>query len=317
MPTALIVIPLVLFALLLGTILIMVPRRRALVAINETDFPGLSRLRFVTNMARIIGLLAGIVVVAIIWLVRDLGRSGLSLFLAPAIFALTQIIATLVAGVLTHDAAKTLGTAGLEVRRVGSYLPRRLSALIAATTVVLALALTWTSATGVSDSMGHGGREFSFEIPGEAAVTATIGPWPGSFYSVPLAVALGLVLVVAGIAIIVTIRRPRNASDPEIVRVDDLVRARAVESVLAAVGVAMAGTLFCVSVLVATLAIPQNLVPDLLRLAGWSAVTLEAAAMAITIWCGVLLLLPGAGTRLGKARGRAQETAAEASGFPS
>lgn len=305
--SSLVVLALPVFAvvILLGVVFIVVPRRRKLVSINEHEFPGLSRLSTVSSMARIVGLLVGIGTLTIIWLLGDADRWGLTLFLAPAIFALTQIVATLVAGVLTHDAARTRGTAGLEVRRISTYLPTRLSVLVAATTAVLGLALAWATAVGVPDARGRAGRAFSYVIPGEPTFTVTIGPWPGSFYSVPLAVALGLVLVIAGIAISVTVRRPRDASHPEIVRVDDLVRARAVESVLAAVGVGVAGTLFLVCILVSLLAIPQNTVPAVLRLPGWSAVALEFAAIAMAIWCTVLLLLPGAGTRVGQAQGRA------------
>lgn len=301
------VLPLLAVGVLLGITLIAVPRRRKLVAINEHDFPALSQLSAVNSTARVVGLFVGIGALTIIWVLGDVHSLGLTLFLAPAVFALTQILATVVAGVMTHDTARTRGTAGLEVRRIGTYLPKRLSVLVAATTIVLGLAMTWTTVVGVPDHMGHAGRAFSFAIPGEPTFTATMGPWPGSFYAFPLAIALGLVLVIAGIAISVTVRRPRDASDPEIVRVDDLVRARAVESVLAAVGVGMAGTLFFVSVLVSNLAIPQNPMPTLLRLVGWSAVVLEFATMAMTIWCVVLLLLPGAGTRLGQAQGRAVE----------
>ncbi len=302
---AVLVLPLLAVATLVGVICTSVPRRRKIAVINEQEFPGLSRLRTVNGVARIIGLIVGIGVVTLVWLQRDAYRLGLAIFLVPAIFALTQILATLVAGVLTHDAARTAGSAGLEIRRIGTYLPKRLSVLVAATTVVLALALSWTTGVGVPDDMGRAGRAFSFRASGDPAFTATIGPWPGSFYAVPLTVALSIMLVLAWVAISITVRRPRDASDPEIVRVDDLVRARAVESILAAVGVGVAGTLFLVGVLVSTLAIPQNSVPALLRLAGWSGVLLEFAAMAMAIWCAVLLVLPGADSRLRQSHGSA------------
>lgn len=309
MSLSVVLIPVVLVALLLGVVLILVPQRRVLVSVNEQDFPRLSRLRDVNNTARIVGLLVGIAAITILSVIPP-GRVGLGIILAPAIFAVTQILATLTAGVLTHDAARTMGTAGLEVRRIGKYLPARLSLLVASTTMILAVAMTWTTAMGVPDDMGRAGRAFSYSFD---EFTVTIGPWPGSFYTIPMAVVLGFALVIAGITIGVTVRRPRNASDPEILRVDELVRARAVESVIAALGVAMAGSLFCVSFLVALLAIPQNSVPTLLRLAGWGAVVLEFAAMALTIWCVVLLLLPGAGTRFHTVRGIAVKKSGAAS----
>ena len=287
----LLLFPIVAIITLLTAVLIAVPRRRRLVTINEHDFPALARLRSVNAAARVVGLVVGILVVVSL---SDAGNLGVGLLLSPAVFALTQILATLVAGILTHDAARTRGTAGLEVRRVRPYLPRGLTVVTASATAVLALVLVWTTAVGSPDDMGRNGRSFTYSYPCDTVCGAGFSPWPGSYYTVPLGAVLTLVLVLAVATVLVTVRRPRDASDPEIVRVDDFVRARAVESVVAAVGVASAATLCGVSLLVTHLANPRNVVPLMLRIPGWGAMLLTLAALPLTVWCVVVLLLPGA-----------------------
>ncbi|MEO7586737.1 MAG: hypothetical protein ABIS84_01775 [Arachnia sp.] len=287
----LLLFPIVAIITLLALVLIAVPRRRRLVTINEHDFPALARLRSVNAVARVVGLVVGVVVVASL---SGAGRLGLGLLLSPAVFALTQVLATLVAGILTHDAARTRGTAGLEVRRIRPYLPRGLTVLTVSATAVLALVLLWTTAVGAPDDMGRNGRSFTYSYPCDTVCEASFGPWPGSYYTLPLGAVFALVLALAAATVLVTVRRPRDASDPEIVRVDDFVRARAVESVVAAVGVASAATLFAVSLAVTSLGNPRNVVPLILRIPGWGAMLLTLAALPMTVWCVVVLLLPGA-----------------------
>lgn len=293
------VLPFFTVVILLGIVFIAIPRRRKLVAINEREFPHLARLRGMNTVARVIGLVAGLVVIVFLMVLLP---HGLGVFLAPAVFAATQILAIAGAGMLTRDTARTHGISGLEVRRIRPYLPMGLTRLIAATTALVGLALIWTTAVAVPDDNGIAGRqvEYSFRCNLEAGIqydgvcTRGHSPWPGSFYSVPASIALGVVIVLAVVAIIVTVRRPRNASEKEIVRVDDLVRARAVETVIAAVGVASAATLLGTSLLVSTfLANPSNFVPLNLRIAGWAAMALTLVAVATSVWCVVLLLLPG------------------------
>ena len=292
------VLPFFTVLILLGVVFIAIPRRRTLVAINEQDFPQLARLRSVNTLARVVGLLVGLVVVVPLTLLLP---NGLGVFLSPAIFGAAQILATLVAGILTRDTARTRGTSGLEVRRIRPYLSVGLTRLTVATTALLGVALIWTTAMAVPDDRGVAGRQIAFSYQcsleaGQPDGICTRGhtPWPGSFYSIPTFIALLVVILLAVVTIIVTVRRPRNASDPEIVRVDDLVRARAVETVVAAVGFASAATLLGTSLLVATfLANPSNYVPLPLRMAGWAAMVLTIVAMGTALWCVVLLLLPG------------------------
>lgn len=296
---------------LLVAVLIVVPRRRKLVAINADAFPGLARLRNVTLIARIIGIIVGI---AAIGVVNNAGRLGLGILLSPAVFAATQILATLAAGLITHNSARTPGTAGLEVRRIRPYLPTALSALTISVAAVLTAVLVWSTTVASPDDLGRAGRNFSYTYPcDDAACGSGFGPFPGSYYSIPLAIVLAATLLIAVATIFVTVRRPRNASDPEILRVDDVVRSRSVESVIAAVGVATAGSLFAVSFLIGMpLALTGNEVPVGLHVLGVSAIVISGAALIMMSWCVVVLLLPGArAARTEAARGSAAAVASE------
>ncbi|MGV8845910.1 hypothetical protein [Tessaracoccus sp.] len=284
--------PLVTIISIMAAVLVAVPRRRRLVAIDEREFPELARLRVTNTVARVSGVVVGLMILAP--LMASL-RFGLGVFLAPAVFAATQILAIVAAGILTHSAARTRGTAGLEVRGVRRYLPGRLTMLVASASATLALVLAGTTATAVADDMGVRGRAFSYFYPCDGVCSAGFSPWPGAFYSLPLAIALTVVVALAVLGVIIAVRRPRDASNPEIVRVDDLIRARAVESIVAAVGVGVAGTLVGVSFLVTRfVGNPVIETPLHLLVAGWGGVVVTIAALAVGLWCVVVLLLPGA-----------------------
>lgn len=295
MSVELLLLPMLAVVGLLILVLVVVPRRRKLVAVNELQFPGLARLRATNSAARVAAVGVGLIVVVTLVIFMDL---GLGVFQSPFAFSGIQILAILMAGLVSRDAARTPGVSGLEIRRVRPYLPVGLTRLVGSVFVVLVAALVWTTAVGSPDTLGNAGRNFTYLYPCRYEKCGTsFGPWPGSFYSIPVMILLAVVLVVAVTAVVVTVRRPRNASDPEIVRVDEVVRARAVESIIASLGLASAVTLFAVSFLVANgLGNPLNDVPASLRIPGWFAVTLAFGSLAVAIWCTVVLLLPG-GTR--------------------
>lgn len=291
--TFVLALPAITIGFLLFAVLILVPRRRRLVTLDAHAFPALARLRNVTLICRVAGILVGI---AAIVALNNVERHGLGVLLVFAVFGASQILATLVAGIITHNSARTPGTAGLEVRHIRSYLPPKLTALTLSATALLAIVLSWTTAVASPDDRGYPSRAFSYAYACEYSLCGRgFGPFPGSYYSAPLTLALLLTLLIAAVAIVVTVRRPRNSSDPEILRVDDIIRSRSVESILAAVGIAMAGSLFAVTFLIGSqLGLTINDVPTGLRVLGIGAVLMSTAAFVMTVWCIVVLLLPGA-----------------------
>ena len=294
-PVPILLMIVVSIAMALVVVLIAIPRRRRLVSFAERDFPQLARLRNVTTAARVIALIVGLIVVV---LLTTVGPLGMGFLLAPAVFAGTQIVATLVAELISRDTARTPGAAGLEVRRIRSYLPRALGTATVVTMTVLTGVLIGTTATGSPDDMGRAGRSFSYSYPCDGVCGGSFSPWPGSFYTAPLGIALLLVVTLAVTAIVITVRRPRDASQPEIVRVDDFIRTRSAESVVAALGLGGAASLAAICVLVSRLVVSTvDGVSRVLLVAGWSAVVVGLIAFGMSMWCVVVLLLPGARAR--------------------
>jgi hypothetical protein len=100
------------------------------------------------------------------------------------------------------------------------------------------------------------------------------------------------VVLLAVLALAATVRRPRNGADEQIRRVDGAVRRRAAESVLAGVGVAVAGSLCGVALVAAGTARHPGL-PSSVAVGGWCATGGGVLALAMLAWSAALLLVPG------------------------
>jgi len=74
-------------------------------------------------------------------------------------------------------------------------------------------------------------------------MSTAIGPWPGSFYSVPLSIAVLVGLIGAAVALRTVVLRPRRGSDPDLVAADDVLRRLSAKAVVAATGVMVAASL--------------------------------------------------------------------------
>ena len=137
-------------------------------------------------------------------------------------------------------------SATLEVRRVRDYLPRRLTATVGTATALLLVVLALTTATGSADDLGRAGRSFARRC--SAVTGGATGPWPGSFYALPLGAVVVMGLVLAGFALRRVVRRPRQGEDAI---VDDALRRQAAEAVVAACGLLVALPFAGVSLLTA------------------------------------------------------------------
>lgn len=291
------VLPLLAVAATLVLVLVTVPRRRGLCAVDEAALPGLARLRRWQMSLRLLAVVVGL---AVIGPVTTLGRLGRGLMVVPAVFAAVQVLGILIGDVITRDDARTPGMAGIEVRRARDYLPQRLVRLLALAAIALAGFLIWATAVASPDDLGRPGRSLTFDCT-EGCTSGGLTPWPGSYYSVPMTVALLLLLLFACLAAWVTVRRPRNGADHEIVRVDDAVRRRSVESVVASVGIATSGSLAGVGVVAGAhlAASGANHAPLALQMAGWALFATGVLSLGLFVWCVVVLLLPGAGADAG------------------
>ena len=279
-------------ALAAATVLLTAPRRRAALAADEDRHPALVALRRTTAACRGAALAAGAVAAVAVAGTGSLGRGAA---LAPAAFALAQLLGVLVADALTRDSARRPGRASLEVRRVRDYLPRPLTAVVGALAVTLLAELVWASAVAGPDDLGRPGRALVYRCASGCDGGAHT-PWPGSYYAVPMGAGVAGAALLALLAVHVTVRRPRDGSDERLVRLDDAVRRRSVEAVVAAVGAAVAAALLGLALAAGAPVLADGHVPAALRAGAAVLVAAGLVALPVLTWSVVVLLVPGGAT---------------------
>jgi hypothetical protein len=235
----------------------------------------------------------GVVVAAVTAGTASFGLHNLGAMLAPTVFGLCVIGGVVVGELTTIPRRQGVRTAALETRTIGDYLPRRLGALVAASAIGLGALLVTTTLMGSADDQGRAGRFLARQCTPEFG--GATGPWPGSFYSVPLSIAVVVGLLGAAIALRTIVLRPRSGSDPDLVAADDVLRRRSAEAVVAATGVMVAASLSGVA-FVAGLQLHRIACPPMLwTIFGLALVGAGALMLFLTAWCLALLL---AGRRL-------------------
>lgn len=250
---------------------------------------GLARLRRVAVISRVLGLVAGL---AVLIPLRYLGRLGEGLVLVPAIFATVQILGVLVAEFATRRDARQPGLAGLETRRVRDYWPRSLTVAALVTGLVLSGVIGWTTAVASADDVGRAGRAMAYICSAECDY-GSFSPWPGSFYTTPLAIGLAVTLALAVTALIVVAGRPRNGAEAKLVLLDDAIRRQSASSVLGALQVALAGSLAGIGLTAGPALLnlgsraPAEFTPI-----GWLLLVLGVLALGALCWAGATLLRP-------------------------
>ncbi|WP_168582507.1 hypothetical protein [Gephyromycinifex aptenodytis] len=301
------VLPVLLGLTVLGLMLVLVPRRRRLVAINEHAHPGLAALRAKTTWARVLGLILGVGAAAgVAALDTAWTRLGRGLLVAPLVFAGTLIVVLSAGDLAAHRDARTASDgpragAVTEHRRASQFLPPAISAAVAAAGAIFIVLLTLAWAWGSPDDAGRPGRSFTTGSP-DGRFTSISGPWPGQFYAVPAFVGVGILTVLTAAALLVIIRRPRDGSDAEIARVDGIVRRREAESLVAAAGLGLSISATGVGLEMARILLSERPGARLngytlsrwYDIAGWSALVLALLYVGIGLWCAVVLLAPGA-----------------------
>jgi hypothetical protein len=236
------------------------------------------------------GVIAGLLVggAAATW-----GALGRGWLLAGPVFGLC-VLAGVVAGELSvRPAAGPTRAALVEVRRLRDYLPRGLAtAVMAAATGLLAL-VTVTTATAGPDDLGRPGRVLLLRCgPG---LWQDHGPWPGSFYSVPLAMVVAAGLIGAGGALRIVIRRARSGADPAVVAADDALRQRSARAITGACGILVALPLAGTCLVSAGALLSFSCHPVWWSYAGWALLALLIPVLALLAWCAAALLAPAHG----------------------
>jgi hypothetical protein len=246
-----------------------------------------------TRRWRLAGLAAGVVVAIVS---AQQGALGRGLMLAVPLCALCVLVGVVLGELRVAAPRGPVRSAALEVRRVRDYLPHRLTAAAGTATALLLVVLSLTTATGSADDLGRAGRSFARRC--SAVLSGGTGPWPGSFYSVPLALVVVAGLLLAGFALRRVVRRPRQGEDTV---VDDALRAQAAESVVAACGLLVALPFAGVSLLTAT-ALNNHVCPP--AGSSFAVVVLWAlvpALVGLAAWCVGVLVAPAGSGRLAPA----------------
>lgn len=234
------------------------------------------------------GVGVGVVVASLTAVTVTAGLHNLGAMLAPTVFGLCVIGGVVVGELATIPRREGVRTAALETRTVRDYLPRRLSGLVAASAVGLGALLVTTTLMGSADDQGRAGRVLFRQCSPE--MSTANGPWPGSFYSVPLGIAVVIGLLGAALALRTVVLRPRSGSDPDLVAADGILRRRSAEAVVAATGVMVAASLSGVALLAGMRLISNPCPPAAWTVIGLALVAVGALMLLLTAWCLALLL---------------------------
>lgn len=290
----------VVVAVLAAAVISWAVRRNRGIVFDEARYPGLAALYRSSVRARYIGLAAS---AAVFIVAASVGRLGRGLFWAPAVAGAVLIVAVMIGQQIAYGGARATGVAAVERRLVRHYLPRALSVAVLVFLVVLVGAAVWTTVAAGPDNLGLA-RAFSVTgavtlwegtSPEVVMVGSTRTPFPGAYYTLMLAIGLPIVVVLGGIALWLTARRPRNGADPGLVPADDALRRQTAEGILAAVGLAVSVSLLGVaaSAAMAVGGMAEFGVGYTLGAAGFVIAALLSLALASC--CAVLLLVPGGG----------------------
>lgn len=185
-----------------------------------------------THRWQLIGLLVGIPTAIVV----AGGALGRGLLLAAPAFGLCVLSGVLIGEATAPrlDVGNTR-TAILEVRRRRDYLPVALAAAVIALAGGLATFLTIATLSASTDDLGHAGRALNLTC--SSGFSKGGSPWPGSYYSIPLALFVLAGFGMATIAFQAVGRRPRPSAHGGLRAIDDRMRLRAGKRIVAACGV--------------------------------------------------------------------------------
>lgn len=260
----------------------------ALAGPSAAGEPATEHIRRTTRRWRWAGLALGAAVAAVAAGYDPLGRGVL---LAAPLFGLC-VLAGVVAGesrVVARPAGSTR-QAALETRQVRHYLPRRPFRAVAAAGTALAVLLAATTAAGSPDDLGRAGRALAYDC---GDFIGTHGPWAGSFYSLPLALLVGLGVLIAALAMHRLVGRPRpQAPAGDMVR-DDAERRHSATAVTGACGVLITIPLIGISLFTAAGLLSSPCRPLWWTAAAWGLFLLVPAWTVLLAWSSVAVLSPG------------------------
>jgi hypothetical protein len=162
--------------------------------------------------------------------------------LAAVAFGLCVLVGAAVSETVVRPRPPTgVRWASLRPRRVRDYLPRRMSWIVMGQLLAMVVTIVVTTLTASDNDQG---RRVAVSCVSPTAA-ATTEPYPGSFYTLPLAGGMIVVLLVAALAARQAVCRPRGMAMTE--AGEDRLRRRSLEAIVAATGIAIGVSLLWVS----------------------------------------------------------------------
>lgn len=230
--------------------------------------------------------IAGVVVAWWLSALLDLGRG---VMLAPAVLGLFVVAGVgLGEAVVRPRRASGLRTASLAPRRVADYLPQALTTAVGGVTALHLATLGLTTATGTADDMGRAGRQV---VATCGDMSSGAGPYPGSFYSVPLIMLLLAIALATTAALMAVVRRPRGLAPDDVG--DDVLRQRSATRVVAAGGAAVAASHVGIAFFAGTALLRLDCDSAWMDPAGWVLLASVAAAVLVLGWFLGRIVSPG------------------------
>lgn len=179
--------------------------------------------------------------IAFAWRLATIDEFGIGVAMAPSALAICLLIGVLIGELSIGDRSSGTRNAILEVRSVWTYLSRTTIRVLAVLAGLFLTTLTITSIVGAPDELGRPGRSLTILCnPGQENSS---GPWPGTFYSLPMGAVVLTGIILAAITLRTVLHRPRLTSDENILAADDALRRNSVQKITAAVGFLIAAPL--------------------------------------------------------------------------
>lgn len=285
-----VLVPLALLGCLVAAATLLSTRRQQWPVPVDRRVDALGRVARHTARWQLAGLIVGLLGAA------SLSRSdrlslGRGVLLAAPAFGLCVLVGVLIGEATAIRPPSTpTRTAAIETRRTRDYLPPRLAGMVTVLAGMLALLLTLASWNAASDDLGRAGRALR-QVCDDGTV-ALASPWPGTFYSAPLALTVAAGLLMATLVLRRVVRRPRLGVDAELRALDDSLRRRTAEAITAACGTLVAVPLAGNAAVSAVRLLVMPCTPAWARMAGAGLLVVALGALGALGWFAAVLLAP-------------------------